>query len=91
MKERLTFICECHSLEHQVSFWYDEEDDTLYCEPHLSTGRNFWKRLWFGIKYAFGYKSRYGAFDEMIFKEEDLDKLYNYLSKNVLSNDNTKV
>ncbi len=28
--ERLTFICECYSLEHQVSFWYDEEDDVFF-------------------------------------------------------------
>ena len=34
-------ICECRSLEHQVIFWYDDEDGDLYCEPHLTTHRNF--------------------------------------------------
>jgi len=27
--ERQIMICECHSLEHQVIFWYDEEDGDL--------------------------------------------------------------
>jgi hypothetical protein len=44
--ERKIFICDCHSLEHQVAFWYDEEEKSLYIEPHLVTHRNFFKRLW---------------------------------------------
>ena len=80
--ERKIFICECHSLEHQVIFWFDEEDNKLYCEPHLVTHRNFLKRLWVGIKYAFGYKCRFGDWDETIFKDEDLKKLYKFLEKN---------
>ena len=77
--ERQTLICECNSLEHQLSFWYDDEDNNLYCEPHLTTYRNFFKRLWVGLRYAFGYKSRYGQWDSTIFKKEDLVKLKSYL------------
>ena len=79
--EREVFICECNSLEHQIIFWYDEEDNMLYCEPHLTTHRNFIKRLWYGLKYAFGYKSRFGDWDSSIFKPEDLDRLRNCLDK----------
>lgn len=79
--ERIVMICECHSLEHQVIFWYDEEDSELYCEPHLTTHRNFFKRLWRGLKYTFGYKSRFGDFDSTIFKKEDLKKLRAYLDE----------
>lgn len=79
--ERIIMICECSSLEHQVIFWYDEEDNELHCEPHLATGRNFFKRLWFGLKYTFGYKSRLGAWDETMFKDEDLKKLKVFLDE----------
>lgn len=80
--ERLIFVCECESLEHQVTFWYDKEYDQFHTEVRLVTHRNFFKRLWVGIKYAFGYKSRFGDFDEMIFKKSDLKKLKKYLNKN---------
>ncbi len=80
--ERKTIICECNSLEHQVTFWYDKEQDELYCEPHLTTHKNFFKRLRCGLKYAFGYKSKYGDWDSTIFKKEDLKKLRDYLNSN---------
>ena len=81
LPERETFICNCHSLEHQYHFWWDEEANLLYAEPHLITHRNFFKRLWVGIKYAFGYKSKYGEFDEMIFKPKDADQLRRFLNR----------
>jgi hypothetical protein len=77
--DRSIFVCTCHSLEHQYSFWYSKEDG-LYCEPHLNTTLPFYKRLILGIKYIFGYKSRIGAWDEFIFKKEDLDKLKNIIN-----------
>lgn len=88
--ERQTFICKCESLEHQVSFWQDEYDGTLYCEPHLTTYNNFFKRLWIGLKYAFGYKCKYGNWDSMLFKEEDLEKLRKYLNDNHLKKNQVK-
>ena len=82
MMKRKIFICECNSLEHQVIFWYDKDDDIFYCEPHLVTHKNFFKRIWIALKYIVGYKSKYGHWDETIFKEKDLEKLYKYLKKN---------
>jgi hypothetical protein len=79
--ERLTFICECHSLDHQVSFWYDEEYDQLYCEPHLVSSNNVFKRCWIGIRYIFGYKSRYGEWDSTIFKTKDMVALRQFLEE----------
>lgn len=79
--ERKILICDCHNLEHQVSFWYDQDDDSLYIEPHLVTHRNFLKRLYIGIKYAFGYKSRYGEFDEIVLSPESQKELMQYLKK----------
>lgn len=81
MENRKILICECHSLEHQYSFWFDEEENLLYCEPHLTTNRNFFGRLIYGIKYIFGYKSRFGSWDEFLFKHNDVDKLIEILNK----------
>lgn len=76
--EHNTFICECHSLEHQVHFWYDDEFQQVYIEVHL-VKYGFFARVKYALKYIFGYKSRFGAFDEFIFKPEDLKKLKEYL------------
>jgi len=42
--------------------------------------------LWYGLKYAFGYRSRYGAWDEMMFKPEDLLKLREHLDIHTTKN-----
>ncbi len=83
--ERLHVVCKCHSLEHQVFFWYDEDNNELYCEPHLITSENFFQRLWAGLKYAFGYKSRYGHWDNTLFSDEDLKKLKDFLNEKAIS------
>ena len=73
------FICSCSSLEHQMYFWYDEEYNFVYTEVHL-TGRSFWRRLKYGIKYIFGYKCRFGAWDEFLFDDESEKKLNEFLN-----------
>lgn len=69
-------ICECNSTEHQMVFLYDEEDKdrTVYLHVHLNK-RPFLERLIYGVKYIFGYQSRYGAFDEFILNPDDSKKL----------------
>lgn len=79
MKEII--ICGCGSMEHQMMFWYDEKEKLLYTEVHLTTWHNFFRRLAYGIKYAFGYKSRFGAWDEFLFNEENEKQLYNFLKE----------
>ncbi len=78
MIEPEIYICECHSYEHQSIFWYDDEDKQLTVSVHL-VRRSFFKRLWYAIKYVFGYKSRFGAWDEFLFKPENEKKLREYL------------
>lgn len=65
---RETLICECGSLEHQFSF-YRDEDNRLICSVHLADYQNIFKRIITAIKYIFGYKCRYGNFDEFYFSE----------------------
>lgn len=59
-------ICECSSTEHQIVIHYNEDDNIAYCHVHLTTHKNFFKRLWAALRYTFGYKSKYGAWDEFI-------------------------
>ena len=78
VEERRAFICDCHSLEHQFVLWYDEELNNIYIEPHLYHSGNWFKRLWGGVKYIFGYKSRFGNWDETIIKNEDIPNIRKY-------------
>ena len=78
-KEREIVICACHSTEHQMVISYSEDviDGQRYPEVYLHillNKRSFWKRFKYGIKYIFGYQSRYGAFDEMIIDKKDVGK-----------------
>lgn len=79
--QRHIFICQCHSLEHQASFWYDDDENEIYIQVHLTTDKNFFKRLWSGLKYAFGHRSMFGDWDEFVFKNEDLSKLNEFVNK----------
>ena len=83
MKEDIEIlICDCGSFDHQIVFWYEEkEGGTMYTHPNLTTHRNFFKRLWYGLRYAFGYKSRFGAFDEFVFSKNNEKRLYDYLKQ----------
>jgi len=85
MKTEEILICQCHSTDHQIVFLYDDEDNDriVYMHTHLSK-KSFWERIKHGIKYIFGYQSKYGAFDEFIIKPEDaykFKKVYEYLNK----------
>ncbi len=67
--------CSCYSPEHRLVFVYDEEENEIYVSVFLSQYRNFFKRIWIGIKYVFGYKCRFGHFDEFILSLDDKEKL----------------
>ena len=82
-------ICACHSTNHQIILLYSEDEDDNgnkypMCYAHVYLDEfSFWYRLKYGIKYIFGYKCRYGAFDEFIFNPDDapkLQKLVDYLN-----------
>jgi len=88
--ESETFICSCHSAEHQITFsrFRDRPEDSLveYDEMnisvHLYTHKNFFKRLWIGLKYAFGYKSRYGHWDNILLEPKQVEKLGKFINEN---------
>jgi ethanolamine utilization protein EutP (predicted NTPase) len=43
-----------------------------------------------GVKYIFGYKSKYGAWDEFIFNSNDADKLQELVDYLKQQNENEK-
>jgi hypothetical protein len=72
------FICECSSAEHQMIIRWDSEDlddDFVYVTIHLNPEYSIWNRVKHAIKYIFGYRSRYGHFDEIILKKSDANNL----------------
>lgn len=74
-------LCGCYSSEHQMIIHYSEDEGPdglkypmVYAHVHLNS-RSFLHRLHYGLRYIFGRKSRYGAWDEFIFDHKDADKL----------------
>ena len=66
--ENNILLCSCHSAEHQIILHSSTDPiygPEAYLEIHLIK-RSFWYRLKYGLKSIFGYKSRYGAWDEFI-------------------------
>ena len=78
------FVCDCGDISHQFRISYNPDDDDwteLSIEILLSNYRGFWKRLWHGLKYAFGYKSRFGAFDEVLLNYDSASTLKDMLEE----------
>lgn len=72
-------ICSCNSTEHQMVIYKTTDPlygPEAYVHVHLIK-RSFWYRLKYGIKYIFGYKSKYGAWDEFILNPGHIDQLQN--------------
>lgn len=77
------FICSCHNVEHQLIFSYFPKEGYVYVNIHLVPDV-WYKRIWYTIKYIFGYKCKYGCFDEFAFNCDDypkLEQIVNYLKE----------
>jgi hypothetical protein len=80
MEEPKYFECRCHSPEHLLRLWFDDEDDfpCVYLSVFLDNAP-WHRRLWLGLKYILGYKCRYGHFDEFLLRPEDADRMIEML------------
>jgi len=77
MKDEI-IICECSSAEHQMVLHFDDDKDLgrqVFVEMHL-VPLVWYKRLWLGIKYIFGYKCKYGNFEEAILSPKHARQVY---------------
>lgn len=71
-------ICKCCNSKHQMRFiWWDDGDNDgeVYVEILLNPEYRWWKRVIGAVKYIFGYRSKYGMFDEIILDKKDIPKL----------------
>lgn len=76
------FDCRCHSPEHTLRMWLDDDpgDPCVYISVFLAEDP-WYRRVWTGIKYIFGYKCRYGHFDEFLLRDDDLDRFISLLER----------
>ena len=80
MKEdnkRGVILCSCSDSEHQIiySTFEDGFNGKLHREVFLHiflTDTVWYKRIWKGLKYIFGYKCRYGHFTEIVVDETNI-------------------
>lgn len=71
-------VCDCGWTDHVLRVQSIDDGEGLrefIIEVHLVTWRGFWRRLWYGLRYAFGHKSSFGAFDEVILSRENVVRL----------------
>lgn len=80
-KNEEILVCACSSLEHQVIIRGYSDGDELYVNIHLNSSDNIFKRIWIGIRFIFGYKSRFGEWDEFVLTKEHLPKLEKVVSQ----------
>jgi len=89
MERNLEYLeCSCTSAEHLLRFTFDDGsgDDCcpeIYVDVQLNHFRGFWKRLWLGIKYIFGYECRYGHWDESLLLGDQVRQLRTMCDKHL--------
>jgi hypothetical protein len=74
------FLCDCTHAEHTLRANYNQEWNTLNFDIFLAT-HSWYKRVWYGLKYMFGFKSKYGHFTDIVFSPKDCDRLIALMSR----------
>jgi len=77
------FICDCGDVEHQFIISHDSDDKEIYISIHLASYMSFFQRTITAIKYIFGKKSIYGAFDVIILNKNQIIELRNSLNQKI--------
>lgn len=89
MNKKEYFECHCGAPEHRLVFDFDDGHDEhssgvppeITTEVHLYNYRGFFKRSWLAIKYIFGYKCKYGHFDNFSLDPKDALRLKSLLTE----------
>lgn len=63
--------CGCGNIGHHILYVKDPDEPEIYVYVQLAD-QPWYKRLWKGIKYIFGYKCRFGMYDELIVNEDNI-------------------
>jgi hypothetical protein len=75
------FECRCGSDYHTLRFVYDKEDHEFYVSIFLNSYRRWYQRWWVALKYALGYKCKYGHWDNWTMDERDIDKMKGMINR----------
>lgn len=76
------FECHCHSPEHLLTFTIWDDDDLSFIYAYVFLNPEPWyKRIYKGLRYIFGYQCRYGYFDEFILDPKDIDRFIEMLQQ----------
>lgn len=67
--------CACHNL--RFSWDPDPSFPKILVSVFLNSYYGFFRRIWLAIRYIFGFKSKYGQFDEVILMNEQVEQLEN--------------
>ena len=84
--EQYCIDCDCSSVEHKIYLnvdkagIFDDNEPTIYVHYFLEA-EVWYKRLILGIKYIFGYKSKYGHFGESIWTKKQAMQVKDILTK----------
>ena len=73
--------CNCHSDEHRAFFGMFDERDLIYMHIFLTDYDNLFVRIWKAIKYIFGYKCKYGHWDEFLLSKKEAGELIEMLNQ----------
>jgi hypothetical protein len=82
--------CGCDAMEHGVRIMFSKEEpdpakdpnhnsDLFYISYFLETAR-WYKRIWIGLKYIFGFKSKYGQCGETLVHVAEAKRLARFLN-----------
>ena len=74
-ERREYFECCCRSPEHVMHFVLYGPSEPEICVYTFLQPDSVLKRIWNAIKYVFGYKCRYGHFDEFLMSPKDVDRV----------------
>lgn len=89
------FVCSCSNLSHclvvslsdfndgepEKSWWPAEDAVDLCFQVHLNNYLGFFRRLRLAIRYIFGYNGKYGAWDVVSFRLDDVERMRGILDK----------
>ena len=85
--EHLYVRCSCSSPEHQLHIHFNTwTNDSNIIDEEMSISiflqeKPFLKRLVMGIKYIFGYKSKYGHFGEILIDKNTAKEIKDFMGK----------
>lgn len=82
--------CTCDAPEHTIRIAYFKDDsDLLYIDTPLTYNYNIWHRIKLAVKYIFGYRSRYGFYQEFVLTPDRVKELKSVLDE--FLEDNSKI